>query len=542
MLIVLFTLPGDLLASATRQELQQRLVATYFRTRGTVTSALRTAINDLNNSLLRRNLRTREGNMQGLLTVAVLRRDMLTLGHVGTTQSFLLRPGGVQRLNEGEPGGVGLGVSRTYRLRFSQARIQPGDQLLLVTIPPTGWTLAALAEIAQQPPEQARVRLKELAGKDVEAALAVVQQGAGVMSEVKPQAAAPIRRRERRAGPIQGQALQPGGSAPETEPEQAGFAAPPTGLETEMPAGYIEIEPVEPPVQRTEGLYLSGAPSGAEPETPLAVPPRPIPQEPLRRLDRSARTRTVREQPAGEPKPARLPSLRLPHFNLRSRLASIWRTGRRTGRQVNQGGKAFAGRLMPGRSEQQQLSPGLLLFVAVAVPIIVVAVAATIYIYAPSGRTEQQQASLNQAAQYAAQAGQDQNEVLKRNSWGQVLYWLDESDRYGKTDESDALRKQANNALDAMDGITRVELQPVFTGGFDTSLQFTRMVATPTDVYLLELGPGPDHAPQPDRRRLPGRQRVPMRPRLDQRGAGRGPKDRSGAGGRSARPGSAAAQ
>ncbi len=492
-LIVLFTLPGDLLASATRQELQQHLVATYFRTRGTVTSALRAAINDLNNSLLKRNLRAREGAMQGRLNVAVLRRDMLTLAHVGSTQSFLLNESEAQRLNEADNGGVGLGVSRTFSLRFSQARIQPGDMLVMTSNPPAAWTAAALAGVTAQPIDQARARLLALCGGDVEAVVAVFQPGEGTAGEARSQAAAAaaVPRRRRRTpvpAPKSARKAEPEGTLDEPGPAPLSMESesippeyptetqePAFNVEPEALAPYHEIAAETPLADRPEAVYLSGAPDKSQAEEL----PEPPPARPAAQRHRHS-----------ERAPVRSPVVRLPRFDLRARLATLWRAGRRTGRRVDRGGKAIAGRLMPGSPQSQQLSPALMLFIALAVPVMVVAIAATIYLYAPSGRSEQQQTYLDQATQYAAQAGTDTNEVLKRNSWGQVLYWLDEADRYGKSDELIALRSQAQNALDALSGITRVEMQPVFNGIFDTSLHFTHIVASPTDVYLLEAGQG----------------------------------------------------
>ncbi len=490
-LIVLFTLPGDLLASNTRQELQQRLVATYFRTRGTVTSALRTAIGELNSSLLRRNLRTREGAMQGLLNVAVLRHDMLTLAHVGMTQSFLLHEGEAQRLNEVDNGGVGLGVSRTYGLRFSQTRIQPGDMLVLASNPPATWTTSALKEIAGLPLEQTRAGLLALCGGDVEAVLTLFQPGAGAVNEMQPHAGAAAQR-ERRSTRAEPAPQAPVVEPPQTrEPEQelasqaqapAPFPPEPEFNDFENETGYQETLAPEQAPARVEGVYLSGAPGEARLEPQPEPPARPIPQGPLRPVERSQRERRT----------VKLPSVRLPSFNLRPGLASIWRAGRKTGRRVDRGSKAIAERLgpRPEPGSSQQLSPALMLFIAVAAPVIVVAIAVTIYLYAPSGRSEQQQAYLDQAAQYAEQANRDDNEVLKRNSWGQALYWLDEADRFGSSEESAALRTQARTALDALDGVTRMEMQPVFTGGFDAGLHFTHMAASPTDVYMLDSGAG----------------------------------------------------
>lgn len=466
-LIVLFSLPGELLTAATRLELQERLVAGYYRTRGPVTTGLRVAIDELNHSLLRRNLRTREGAIQGLLNVAVLRRDVLTLAHAGPTQSFLLHENEVQCFNDPESSGMGLGVSRTFGLRFKQARIQAGDLLVLSASPPTGWKGDSLRGAALLPPEQARARLLALAGENVEAAALLFQAGTGQVNRLGSSPA---------AAPAVSQPIE--SAAPAADPQPA-EAAPLAATEPEAPAKErpaVSAEPAGAPTPApVEAVYLGGAPgeSRQPARIPVAAPPRPG------------------AQPAGPSARKRLPAVPPPSFDLRRSLAKIWRAGRRTGRRINRSGKAFAGRLLPAHATQSQGLPhGLMVFIAIAVPIAVVAAAATMYLFAPSGRSEQQKAYLDQAAQYAAQAEQEDNQVLKRNNWSQALHWLDEADRYGKSDEAIALRKQARASLDALDGILRLALQPAVAGGFTSNMQFTRMAASSTDVYLLDAGQG----------------------------------------------------
>ncbi len=500
LLLVLFTLPGDLVAATTRQELQQHLVSAYFRTRGTVTSALRAAIGELNNSLLRRNLRTREGTMQSLLTVAVLRRDMLTLAHVGMTQSYLLRPGEAQRLNEfrEQRGGAGRQphILPAFQPGAASGRVtcscwppthpQPGMQPRWRRLPgcqstrraPGCWHCPAamwkLRWRCSSPAQGRSTRSSRMRPRAHRRPRPTASAAAGESGR-PPLPQRPNRKWNRRLRLLKRKNLRP--RRPKLNPKILKLNPQKPGTNRQRP----QSSPASPSRRGMEGIYLSGLPGEAAQE-PLQEPPaRPTPQRPLRRFKQPAEERPERSE-RNERKP-----IRLPNFNLRKRLAPIWRSSRRTGRRIDQGSKTIAGRILPG---QQQLSPALMLFMAVAVPIVVVAIAATIYLYAPNGRSEQQMAYLDQAVQYAAQAQQDDNEVLKRNSWGQVLYWLEEADRFGKTDELASLRKQARTALDAMDGISRMDLQPVIRGGFDASLHFTHMAASPTDVYLLDSGQG----------------------------------------------------
>jgi hypothetical protein len=79
---------------------------------------------------------------------------------------------------------------------------------------------------------------------------------------------------------------------------------------------------------------------------------------------------------------------------------------------------------------------------------------------------------------------------LQRNDWNQTLTFVNKAEAYGRTDASRALHKKAQQALDNMDGVIRLGMLPAIAGGFASSINITRMVATNTDVYLLDSTQG----------------------------------------------------
>jgi hypothetical protein len=117
-------------------------------------------------------------------------------------------------------------------------------------------------------------------------------------------------------------------------------------------------------------------------------------------------------------------------MNVRKPLANIWRAGKSARRKVDTGSRTVAGRLLPDRSPS--LSPGTMLFIAIAIPLLIVASAVTVYFYAPSGRSEQQQAYIMQALEYVELATAQSDQTL-RNNWDQVFYWVDKAEEYGRT-------------------------------------------------------------------------------------------------------------
>jgi hypothetical protein len=131
-----------------------------------------------------------------------------------------------------------------------------------------------------------------------------------------------------------------------------------------------------------------------------------------------------------------------------------------------------------------------MLFLAIAVPVIVVAITFTVYLYAPGGRSEQHYVFLNQAEDFADQAAEEEDITLRRNSWNQVLYWLDQANEYGQSDEADALRRRAQDSLDGMDRVDRVIFQPATGAHLGDSVNVTQLVATTSDIYALDSNAG----------------------------------------------------
>ncbi|MDZ4159717.1 MAG: hypothetical protein U1B80_08000, partial [Anaerolineaceae bacterium] len=109
---------------------------------------------------------------------------------------------------------------------------------------------------------------------------------------------------------------------------------------------------------------------------------------------------------------------------------------------------------------------------------------------APGGRSEQHQIYLDQALIFAQQAAEQSDLALQRNAWEQTLYWLDQADAFGVSDPSRAMRVQVQGALDALDGISRLVLQPVLPGSLGSEVDVSQIIATATDVFLLEHNSG----------------------------------------------------
>jgi len=124
---------GQRESAATYEEAIRGVAGSYFNTGGSVTSALRDALNVLNSSLKQRN-NSRENFLSVGLACAILREQELYLAVIGPARAFLIREDFVERLpddEEVEEGMPALGTDSEPDVRFYRREIRPGDFLIL---------------------------------------------------------------------------------------------------------------------------------------------------------------------------------------------------------------------------------------------------------------------------------------------------------------------------------------------------------------------------------------------------------------------------
>ena len=67
---------------------------------------------------------------------------------------------------------------------------------------------------------------------------------------------------------------------------------------------------------------------------------------------------------------------------------------------------------------------------------------------------------------------------------------LDQAEKYGKNEKSITLRKQAQDVLDDVDGIARIDFTSAILDGLPASVNITRIRSTTTDLYMLDSTDG----------------------------------------------------
>jgi hypothetical protein len=130
-----------------------------------------------------------------------------------------------------------------------------------------------------------------------------------------------------------------------------------------------------------------------------------------------------------------------------------------------------------------------MVFTAIAAASTIATISALVYF--DKGRSALYQSYYDQAKNAADQTLAQTDPVEVRTGWETVIDYLSRADFYGKDrPESIALRNQAQTSLDQMDGIVRLDYQPILAGGLGSSAQITRIAANERDVYLLNANGG----------------------------------------------------
>ena len=458
--IVVYLLATGNAALTTGESVQlaSRAAVAFYETPGTLTAALRAAAESINKPLYDRNM-SGPGHGQyaaGLLALAALRESQLTLLLSGPMHAYLLGAQGAQHIFD-TLSGKGLGLGTTTPHYFSQIALQANDRLLICAKTPVPWE-SAVQDASAASLEATRRRLMSLTGDDVNAALLQATEGTGRLTVLRPVA------EEKAAAPA---VIAPAAVTPEApaipEPEGANEV----GAHALQPSAYaIPAEPKE------------SAP--VPPEAPAPAP------ELFANLPRSNGGKFAAAQEARAARREKSLATREPSLRTRRAAKTItsgmqaWRAGLERLRQAL---GRFMPRLLPG-SEQNawSLSSPALAFIALLVPLVVVTIASVVYFR--YGRSVQFEEYLVQAQQARSEAVSLPDASAQREAWQRELFYLDKAEAYSQSTDTHTLRVEAQQSLDHLQGIIRLQFQPVLNSGFGA--QISRLAASENDVYALD--------------------------------------------------------
>lgn len=494
--------------SLAQKSMLQTAVTLYRKAHGTVTNGLRLMADHLNGILLERNLRGPEGGapVVAMLNLVSIRENILYIAQSGPTHSLFINPDVVQDYSDPLTSGRGLGSTSALNLKYYQVEAKVGDVFVMAPKPPTVWTLETLAGSNLVTLEHLRKRLLNQADPDLQAVVVKFQAGPGQVHVLRPRTAQPPVTPLPAQAPPQSQAPQPAAVPAEKETPSAGQPAPAEPAVRPPDQATAMDEPAVPAAEISPG-------TSPTPEPPLVQFPSSSPSRPLTRSDRLRLARTqaapsssapqssevpveptrkIIMQPAESrpaPAPARPKAATRRPSQSRKRMAGTWLAWKAFWQKFSLGWAKLTGRLFPVKSNQTPaLTAGFMLFVAIAVPLVVVAVAVTFYLQ--TGRTDQRNAYYRQALEFVAAAVQQTDSTLQRNDWTQAIAWLDKTEAISVTDDSRTLRKRIVMGLDSADGIVRLDFKPLVRYDLPSGTKITRMVASSSDIYLLDSSQG----------------------------------------------------
>ena len=466
-LVALLSINGSApLTAADYLNLTGDIANRFYQSPGSVTSALRSAADFFNQTLLERNLST-SGRGQysvGWLALGAQRGGQFYLLQSGPTHAFHLGAE-TRMIHDPELSGRGLGLSQTLTAYLSFVELQPGDQLVLATQAPAGWEGIVTERRGPSSLEITRRRLLAAAGAELSAVLIQVQAGTGEVN-----------------------VLRSGSDRPESAPDPGPAAVEPAVFPADAPPA--EPEPDWP------AAHVVGAPAAEAPAAPQ-VHPRPYPTRPL------PQTLPPPAAPDDEPLPSdgietferapsgpRLTDRAAQGSRLAARAAAgIIRGGRSLGQRFGDAIRKITPRLVPGMDSTQPLETPHSLMLAIAVIIPVLIATAAFAVYSRFGRSTQYDEYILQAQALAAQAEAESDPVRQRQAWEAALQQALEAEKIAETPESADLRLKAQNTLDQLDKIIRLTFEKAVVG-LPRSLEIIRLAATESDVYMLDAESG----------------------------------------------------
>lgn len=435
------------------------LMQGYFNTPGTLTFALRTLVENLNLAILERNLKlAKEGQRDSIsLSLAVFRRNSLYLFNVGEAKSWYSGSGETLEFSDSENQGRGLGVTQTLKWNFSTREVSEKDFVVLSANPPQIWSEKTFQGSQSLSNDAAIRRMFNQAGTNFQAAAIRVLDGKGTLrqSAWKSRAEAGDKATTKAAQSIE----DPGARTHQSQQDEqkpvdfsnSSFLT----VAGERQTG--EGQPIQTPGTSKEEAHLSPEIKGDEAtDANKSATKAPVDGNGVKVADLKAKASKLTGKMVSDAE------------NATSKI------------------KNFLSMILPGITDEPlKLSRKSLFAIALGVPLVIALIAGAVY--ARVGKSREFEENLIMAQEYAIQAEVvAADEPMRLASLQQAMFWLDKAESYDQSEASTSLRLKVQSALDEMQGIQRLEMLEAVPGGLKAGSQIVEIVATNTDLYLLE--------------------------------------------------------
>ncbi len=468
LLIVHLTLSGNAsFSSVSYHQITSRAAEEFYKTPGSVTSALRAAAIALNGDLLERNMASSGQGRYSLATLVLcaLRGEQLYILEAGAAHLYWMSGNLYKDIHEEELAGRGLGLGQATKFYLSQITLKDGDRLLIAPRLNEGWEKILQRDHRSTSLKILRNVLMRQSMEDQNAVLIEAQTGNGeillqkparppkpTLASIKKKIAAEPRVRSHQPEPL---------PVPETE-----------SLPEEAPLAESGVHNEDRLTQERSVLESLPRAVSAESRPPQVEPPAEIrPQEEMQEETQETPAKT----PRGEVL-ARQSALTL---------AKGIRASREGKNRLNDFFRKMAPRLLPASDSETPVAlPNWMMWlIAVIIPLVVVTIASVVYFR--FGRDIQYETAFAEVEAARARALSKEDPVAQRIAWEETLLKLDLADGYGETAESKALRSEAQSHLDALLGVYRLNFQPAVEG-VPRGIQISAMAATDKELFMLD--------------------------------------------------------
>lgn len=513
LILSLFTKGNEAFSVELQDKWLAQLAHAFYKTSGSVTSALRSLIESLNLTLLENNLKMARqgGTVTGAMNLVAVHRRSLYIVQSGLIHAYTLTHEGFQHFTDTSRADRGLGFSRTPTVRYYQADLGTGGYLFMSDNPPSTWTDELLFADGFPSLEKLRRRLLNQASPDIRLDLVQLVPGEGQIILAEPTVKA--------AQPVENHAVAPVETvetAGETSVISAGEDALPDEVlsdrldledsETQKVNVGAEAEPVveapetlpaqieEPGIEEIPNEQLEesptvevadtdGAVEDAEDLPPTVVTGSPaIPVDPIQDpVDKKAQRQAAKEQRLAQRQKIKRDGLQ--------GLATFFDWWHHTREKVSSFFRGFSARFSSSEGGAgAQMSRGKMLLIAVLVPLLVVAIAVSIYLV--RGRTLQHQYYYEQAQAFTLAAKDSDDPNAARKLWSEAMTNLEQAEVFRKSDETTELKTDIQLALDRLDGAYRLDYRPAIAGELFSGVNITRIVSYGLDLYLFDAASG----------------------------------------------------
>ncbi|MBN1230861.1 MAG: hypothetical protein JXA19_03230 [Anaerolineales bacterium] len=481
LILSLHVLQGEIL-NQQEQQLLQALTDGFYNTQGTVTSALITVSDTLNQYLLKRNSRVKDLSLRitVTLTMLVMRDDTLYVAQAGPGHGLLFTRNNFKYLHNDKDSGRGLGLTQTARVQFSTTELTPGMVLIFTPEIPEGWYQDTFKEINSQAlPAVARKLLAD-AGLNLKAMICTPQPGSGSfqvlhsggtnLDEMVSTPARPLME----PAPGVGQRFPDDNLAANQDvprqDEQPHHVQVHSGVEEGAVSAGIHRSKHSPSADRS---ISSDENSTTHPYLPDNLQPirRPRP-EPVSKKPELKKTITDIFQ--------KIPSVG-PFFS------ELWQRFSEAFKTAYEAVRDFFTRVLPQES-LANIPFSVKVFVPIAVPILLIIIGSLVATRV--GNNQMYEKNMAYARQAVDFANTNEDAIDKRLYWTTALQYLDVVEKYKSTEDSAVLRQEAQSGIDSLDQITRLEFNSAITGGLPSSANIVKMVASDQNLYLLNSKDG----------------------------------------------------